>query len=143
MRAAAAAVLLLAAPLAGCDLLFGVEPGAGVDADVGVRCLGAAAPLLGDLCVAVSTQPRVVPADLDTDDDNMCDLVFPHQPVNLCVLVGSSIEVAVPVAPRGARPLVLVAMDELLIASDGAIDVSARDDGQAAAGGSGAACMMP
>ena len=147
---AAAAVLLLAAPLAACDRLFGVEPGvrpdggaSGVDADAGMRCLGAAAPLLGDLCVPVPTQPRVVPLDLDTDDDGLCDLVFPHQPVDLCVLVGTSIEIALPVAPRGSRPLVLVAMDDLSIGSDGAIDVSARADGQPAAGSSGAACAMP
>lgn len=149
MIARTALLCCLVGPFAGCDVLFGVEPGGrtGPDAavgpvvDAGLLCLGDPSQLLVGLCVPAPTRALALSGELDTDDDAACDHVVPATPTDLCVRTGTAVQVSSLLSARGHRPLVLMATRTIEVTMDGVLDVSARGDNEPAAGGDGLGCL--
>ncbi len=142
MRFAIAGLLLLA----GCDRFFQIRDrsvdDAGTDGPATQVCLGGPDTDRGGLlrvCVDVSVPARLsVPADVDTGqlaEQADCTKVVTQddaEQTEVCVIAAYQLDVTRAVRAHGARPLVLVAIDDLTIASTGSIDVKSRVGSQGA-----------
>jgi hypothetical protein len=77
---------------------------------------------------------------LDTGNDSNCTLRVPQGPNELCVIAGRSVTVAETFVAIGARPLVIVGLEDITIESGGTIDVSSRTGVHRGAGANTGTC---
>lgn len=151
------------APLAGCDRVFGLgdqpsgadAPGTDADAPrslcaggmyggngglLGV-CLDMTPPEAFAYAGSIRTSEVLVDGGPATPDD-CAQVVTQGAGPEVCVIAARRIDIAANLRVTGTRPLVLFALDDLVVLADGTIDVSSQRAGEVGAGTQTADCGL-
>ncbi|MBA3391026.1 MAG: hypothetical protein H0T89_00190, partial [Deltaproteobacteria bacterium] len=145
MKTSALAMLLLTA----CHRVFDLDEVRRLDASVDAipddGCFGQygqdRAGLVRICLDAMPDKPLDLPANVDTT--NCAITAMQSNGVEVCVLAGTTVTVPFSARIHGARPLVVIAVRQLVIGVDGVIDVSGRRSMPTPAGANVASCSAP